>query len=59
MTVSNNTMGDTDAMEILTNTVYGNLACVENSPAVHVGDSKGCPNIVTGHTLGQCKASKY
>jgi len=55
MTVSNNTMGDPDAMEIVSNTVYGNLACVGNTPAVHVGDSKGRPNKVTGLKLGQCR----
>ena len=50
-----NHFGDPDAMEIVTNTVGGDLACFDNRPAPQVGDSGGAPNNVAGRMLGQCK----
>lgn len=54
VTLVNNTLFDPDAMEIVTNTISGNLVCSGNSPAPQVGDSEGAPNVVTGQKLGQC-----
>lgn len=54
VTLRNNTLADPDAMEVVTNTIYGNLACSNNSPAPQVGDSGGNPNIVKGKKTGQC-----
>jgi hypothetical protein len=53
-TIVGNRMGDPDAMEIVTNTVGGNLGCFNNRPAAQVGDSQGLPNIVGGHKRGEC-----
>ena len=52
--LSNNHMGDPDANEYVTNTIKGSLVCHNNSPAPHVGDSEGQPNVVTGRKVGQC-----
>jgi hypothetical protein len=41
-------------MEVVTNTIYGDLECSGNSPAPQIGDSGGSPNIVFGLKLGQC-----
>jgi acetyltransferase-like isoleucine patch superfamily enzyme len=49
-----NRFGDPDAMEIVTNTVGGNLACFNNNPAAQIGDSGGLPNVVGGQKLGEC-----
>lgn len=46
--------GDPDAMEIVTNTIGGNLACFNNVPQAQVGDSTGAPNVVGGHKRGEC-----
>jgi len=54
--VIGNRFGDPDAMEIVTNTVGGNLACFNNKPAAQVGDSGGAPNIVGGQKRGECAA---
>ncbi len=54
ITMSNNTMADPDAMEVLTNTVAGNVICQGNSPANQFGDSAGSSNVVTGFAVGQC-----
>jgi hypothetical protein len=54
--LSNNTLGDTDANEFVTNTIRGNLVCHNNMPAPHVGDSAGSPNDVTGQKVDQCAA---
>jgi hypothetical protein len=54
VTLTNNTLDDPDAMEIVTNTIVGNLACYGNSPAPQIGDSEGGPNVVFGYELGQC-----
>ena len=43
-----------DGMEIVTNTIHGNLICMANTPAPQVGDSFGTLNTVSGHKLGQC-----
>ena len=53
--LTNNTFVDSDAMEVTDNKVAGNLICFGNSPTVHVGDSGGGPNTVTGLQLGQCQ----
>ena len=50
-----NRMGDPDAMEIITNTIGGNLACFNNVPHAQVGDSGGLPNIVGGQKRGECR----
>ena len=47
--------GDPDAMEIVTNWIGGNLACFNNNPPAHVGDSMGSPNVVGGQKRGECK----
>jgi hypothetical protein len=54
VSLDNNTFVDLDAMEVTDNTVAGNLICFGNSPTVHLGDSGGGPNTVTGRQLGQC-----
>lgn len=41
-------------MEIVTNTIKGDLRCSGNSPAPQVGDSGGQPNVVFGKKTGQC-----
>jgi hypothetical protein len=43
-----------DANEAVTNTVYGNLVCRGNNPAVQLGDSDGPPNQVGGNATGEC-----
>lgn len=50
----NDSYGDPDANEIVTNTIFGNLICSGNAPAPQVGDSGGAPNVVFGRKLGQC-----
>ena len=58
MVVTNNTggvfFGAADATEFATNTVYGNLNCSGNNPAVQLGDSDGSPNQVAGNATGEC-----
>jgi hypothetical protein len=56
VTLKNNTLADPDAMEVVTNTIQGNLRCSGNSPAPQVGDSQGQPNVVFGKKTGQCAA---
>ena len=53
-TFSNNSMGDPDANENLTNLVSGNLICSNNSPAIQFGDSMGMSNVVDGFSTGEC-----
>ncbi len=53
---NDNHTGDPDGNEIQTNTIGGNLACYNNTPAPQQGDSQGQPNVVGGSKLGQCKA---
>ena len=55
--LSNNTLGDPDANEFVTNTIRGNLVCHNNVPAPHVGDSGGSPNNVSGRKVDQCAAA--
>lgn len=50
-----NRFGDPDAMEIVTNTIGGNLACFNNAPQAQIGDSGGAPNVVGGQKRGECK----
>jgi hypothetical protein len=52
--VIGNRFGDPEATEIVTNTIGGNLACFNNDPAAHVGDSMGLPNVVAGQKRGEC-----
>jgi hypothetical protein len=52
--LNNNHMDDPDANEYVTNTIWGSLVCHGNSPAPHVGDSEGSPNVVTGRKVDQC-----
>jgi hypothetical protein len=53
--IARNRMGDPDAMEIITNTIVGNLSCVNNSPHAQIGDSGGEPNVVGGEKRGECR----
>jgi hypothetical protein len=53
-TFADSTFADPDASENVTNTIAGNLLCSGNSPAVHVGDSGGSPNVVSGFATGEC-----
>jgi hypothetical protein len=54
--LSNNNQLDPDASEYVTNTIHGGMACFNNTPAPHGGDSGGAPNVVTGQRSGQCFA---
>ena len=54
--LNNNVMEDPDANEFVTNRIKGNLVCHNNSPAPHVGDSQGEPNVVSGRKVDQCAA---
>jgi hypothetical protein len=56
VTLKGNRFGDPDAMEIVTNTIGGDLNCFNNVPQAHVGDSMGAPNVVGGVKRGECKA---
>jgi hypothetical protein len=50
-----NTFADPDADEVHSNTVWGNIACFKNAPAVQYGDAvNGFPNKVGGYAAGQC-----
>ncbi|HYL08150.1 MAG TPA: hypothetical protein VEU76_06350, partial [Candidatus Udaeobacter sp.] len=53
----NNTFGDPDANEVLTNLVGGNIICFNNNSVVQIGDSAGPPNVVSGNALGECAFS--
>jgi hypothetical protein len=58
--VTNVRGADPDSTEIVANTIGGNLICLGNSPAPHLGDAvEGAPpgygpNTVHGHAIGQC-----
>lgn len=52
--ISNNNMGDPDAMEVGSNLIGGDLGCVNNTPAVQFGDGGAAPSIVRHHAFGQC-----
>lgn len=54
VTLDDNVNADPDAMEVVTNTIFGNLSCFDNFPTPQVGDSGGLPNVVFGQKLGQC-----
>ena len=54
VTLTNNTLGDPDANEYVTNRINGSLVCHGNSPAPQVGDSEGQPNVVNGAKVDQC-----
>lgn len=43
-----------DSSEVESNTVGGNLTCLNNTPAVQFGDAGGAPNVVSGNASGQC-----
>ena len=49
-----NTYADPDAGEVLQNTIWGNLSCEDNLPAVQFGDSGASPNLVRGRASGEC-----
>ena len=51
---SNNTMGSSDADEVLANLVGGSLACFSNTPVVQYGDADSSPNQVRGAASGEC-----
>jgi len=57
VTLNDNILADPDAMEVVTNVIFGDLACNGNVPAPHVGDSGGLPNRVLGTRSGQCAHS--
>ena len=42
--------------EAATNTIFGNLVCLGNTPAAQFGDSGGALNVVYGRKVGQCTA---
>ena len=50
---ANNTTAP-DGNEVSNNTVYGNLVCSGNNPAVEYGDSDGSPSEVGGNATGEC-----
>jgi hypothetical protein len=52
--VGNNATADPDAMEVVSNTVHGNIICRNNSPNVQFGDSGGVSNEVFGNAIGEC-----
>ena len=52
VTVRGNRWADSDANEIVTNVIYGNVTCRNNVPGPQVGDSHGKPNVVHGSTRG-------
>jgi hypothetical protein len=56
VTLTNNVLDDPDAMEILSNTINGGLACSNNSPVpTNVADGVSFePNTVRGAETGQC-----
>lgn len=47
-------LGFNDSTEIVTNQVWGSLACYNNTPVAQVGDSEGSANVVRGHSAGEC-----
>lgn len=53
-TFSRNKMADPDAMEVVSNVVIRDLACLRNRPAVQFGDSHGRSNRVGLHAFFQC-----
>lgn len=52
--VVKNRAKDPDAMEVVSNSVHGNLVCSQNSPKVQFGDSRGTPNRVGRRALFEC-----
>jgi hypothetical protein len=56
VTLTGNTFGDPDAMEILDNTIHGQLACSGNLPvATNIADGVALePNTVAGKGSGEC-----
>lgn len=50
----NNTFGDPDANEVLTNLIRGDIVCHGNNSVVQIGDSAGPPNVVSGDASGEC-----
>jgi hypothetical protein len=57
VSLTNNVLDDPDAMEILSNSIHGALACAGDSPMpTNVSDESGHaePNKVTGRESGQC-----
>jgi hypothetical protein len=52
--ITNNTFFNPDANEVVSNTIFGNLNCFNNSPHAQIGDSMGGPNTVTSHKRGEC-----
>jgi hypothetical protein len=56
MIVAGNRSADPDSTEVVTNTIWGNLACFANTPAAQIGDSHGMKNRVFGVKLGECAA---
>jgi hypothetical protein len=53
MVITNNT-GVGDAQEVVTNVIYGNMICYNNTPKVEYGDSDGRPSKVAGDATGEC-----
>ena len=53
LTYANNTFGDPDSSEVLTNTVSGEISCFGDTPVVQYGDSAGSPN-KAHEAAGQC-----
>jgi hypothetical protein len=53
-TFAGDVTSDPDGMEIDNNLTGGNLACLNNDPAVQFGDSGAAPNLVRGFGIGEC-----
>jgi hypothetical protein len=49
-----NKMGDPDALEVGSNLISRNMACLANDPRVQFGDSGAAPNMVKGSGFGEC-----
>lgn len=56
MIIAGNRSADPDSTEVVSNRIWGTLACFANTPAAQVGDSGGKKNIVYGLKLGECAA---
>lgn len=56
MVVAGNRSADPDSTEIVSNRIWGQLACFANTPAAQIGDSGGKKNTVYGLKLGECAA---
>lgn len=54
ITITDNVAANSDGNEVATNTIWGNLICLDNTPGAQLGDSGGQPNTIHGHAIGEC-----